>query len=91
MDLYRQFGTITQDGKFKEQGLRDGINNKHDGQKRQGFFEMKCTTETIDALDIYWFVTFDKDNQDVPGYVEGLLMQSYFNVHGQLPPWNKCF
>jgi hypothetical protein len=84
-------GTITQDGKFKEQGLRGGINNEHDGQKRQGFFEMKCISESIDGLDIYWFVTFDKDIQDVPGYVEGLLMQNYFDVHGQLPPWNKCF
>jgi hypothetical protein len=84
-------GTIEQNGKFKEQGLRGRINNKHDGQKRQSYFELKCTAEDIDSLDIYWFVTFDKDNQDVPGYVEGLLMQNYFDVHGQLPLWNKCF
>jgi hypothetical protein len=33
----------------------------------------------------------DKSNSDVPGYVEGLLMQRYFEVHGKLPSWNICF
>ncbi|MBL0053017.1 MAG: hypothetical protein IPP29_16660 [Bacteroidetes bacterium] len=31
--------------------------------------------KNIDGLDIYWFVTMDKTNNDLPGYVEGLLMQ----------------
>ena len=54
-------------------------------------FENKMTEENIDALDIYWFVTMDKTNNDLPGYVEGILMQRYFDIHGKLPPWNKCF
>ena len=40
----------------------------------------------IDALDIYWFVTFDDKNKILPGYVEGLLLKRYFEVHGTLPP-----
>jgi len=47
--------------------------------------------ENIDGLDIYWFVTFDKTNRDLPGYVEGLIMQIYFERYGSLPAWNNSF
>ena len=84
-------GTINQSGTFKDQLLRGRINNKHDGVKRQVFFDQKMTEENIDALDIYWFVTMDDSYSDLPGYVEGLLMQRYFDIYGNLPLWNKCF
>lgn len=84
-------GTIMQHGKFKDQMLRGRINNNQDGMKRQEFFETKIKDENIDALDIYWFVTVDKSHNDLPGYVEGLLMQRYFEVYGKLPAWNKYF
>lgn len=84
-------GTIMQNGEFKEQLLRDWINNKQDGIKRQIYFEQKIEEENIDALDIYWFVTMDNKRSDLPGYVEGLLLQRYFEVYGSLPPWNTCY
>jgi hypothetical protein len=84
-------GTINQDGTCKDQLLRGRINNKHNGMKRQEFFEQKMMNEDIDGLNIYWFATIDKHSNDLPGYVEGLLMQRYFDVHGMLPSWNKCF
>ncbi len=84
-------GTITQSGQFKDQLLRGRINNKQDGMKRQNFFDQKMIDENIDGLDIYWFVTMDKKNNDLPGYVEGLLIQRFFEVHGRLPVWNKDF
>ena len=84
-------GTINQPGIFKDQLLKSRINNKSNGIKRQEYFEQKITEENIDGLDIYWFVTMDKTSNHLPGYVEGLLMQRYFEVHGKLPPWNKCF
>ncbi len=60
--------------------------------KNQGhFFDQKINAETIDALDIYWFVTMDENHQDLPAYVEALLMQRFFEVHGRLPLWNKEF
>ena len=82
-------GTILQSGKFRDQLLRGRINNKQGGLKRHEYFDMKIREEKIDALDIYWFVTMDEGHNDLPGYVEGLLMQRYFEVHGKLPPWNK--
>ncbi len=84
-------GTINQKGRFSNQLLRGRLNNEHDGMKRQNYFEQKMKQEGIDALDIYWFVTFDENNQDLPGYVEGILMQRYFEMYGTLPPWNKKF
>lgn len=54
-------------------------------------WDKKMKDEHIDALDIYWFVTQDEKHQDLPIYVEGLLMQRYFEVHGDVPPWNEDF
>ena len=78
-------GTIQQNGRFKEQGLRGSIN------KHLDYFDMKCRKEKIDALDIYWYVTVDENTNDLPGFVEGLLMQRFFEVYGCLPEWNKDY
>ena len=84
-------GTILQNGQFKDQLLRGRINNKQNGMKRQDLFNKKITDENIDGLDIHWFVTMDNDNNDLPGYVEGLLIQRYYEVNGELPLWNLDF
>lgn len=82
-------GTILQNGSFKEQGLNGRLNNKQEGIKRESFFNEKCINENIDVLGIYWYVTFDKKTQDLPGFVEGTILQRHFEVYGQLPLWNK--
>lgn len=84
-------GTIMQSGEFKDQLLRGRLNNKQAGIKRQQFFDLKLEQENIDCLDIYWFVTFDHVHQDLPGYVEGVLMQRFYEVYSSLPEWNKDF
>jgi len=84
-------GTIQQNGIFKDQGLKSRLNGKQDGIEKQDFFETLFLKENIDALDIYWFVTLDAKSRDLPGYVEGLLIQRFFQVHGRLPLWNKEF
>lgn len=78
-------GTITQTGVFKEQLLRGRINNKQEGMPRKEFFEKKLGEEQIDGLDIYWFVSLDQTNHDLPGYLEGLLMQRFYERQGKLP------
>ena len=82
-------GTIHPDGSLKNQLLKGHLNNKQEGILRQEFFEKKMHEENIDALDIYWFVTMDKMNNDLPGYVEGLLLQRHYEIYGRLPEWNK--
>jgi len=84
-------GTIQQDGKPKDQGLRKRLNNTHQGLNRQEYFNTKIEEENIEALDIYWYVTFDDDYRDLPSFVEGLLIQKFFDLYGQLPIWNLEF
>jgi len=84
-------GSILQNGNFKDQLLFKRLNNKQEGVKRQIFFDAKILKEDINSLNIYWFVTIDENNNDLPGYVEGLLMQRFYEVYGCLPAWNKCF
>ncbi len=82
-------GAIQQNGNFNEQGLNDRLNNKREGINLENFFNKKCVKENIDALDIYWYVSFDSKNHDLPEFVEGTILQRHFEVHGQLPYWNK--
>ncbi|MCC5915755.1 MAG: hypothetical protein JJU02_00360 [Cryomorphaceae bacterium] len=84
-------GAVLQNGDFIDQSLRNCINNNQGGMKGQQYFEQKMEQEDIDGLDIYWFVTFDDHHQHLPGFVEGQIMQRYFDVNGCLPPWNKEF
>jgi len=86
-----RYGTVLQNGDFKNQMLRNGINGEQDVMKNQKYFEKKMVQEGIDGLDIYWFVTVDKHHQDLPGFVAGQIMQRYFDIHGCLPSWNKEF
>ncbi|WP_348811076.1 hypothetical protein [Flavobacterium maritimum] len=82
-------GTVLQDGSFKSQLLRGRLNNKQEGVKRQVYFDMKMDQENIDGLDIYWFVTVDDKNNDLPGFVEAVILQRFYETHGKLPEWNK--
>jgi len=84
-------GTMKTSGKFGDQQLNERLNNTQEKMPRQEYFERKIKEEDIDALDIYWFVTFDKNNQDLPSYVEGVLLQRYFEIYRRLPEWNKEF
>ena len=84
-------GMIQQNGQYKDQGLQGRLNNKQKGIERQDFFESRILKENIDALDIYWLVTLDTKSKDIPGFVEGLLIQRFFEINGRLPLWNKDF
>jgi len=84
-------GTINQKGQFSDQLLYGRINNKQNGVKRQQFFEDIMLKNEIDALDIYWFVTFDETHHHLPAYVEAVLLQRHFEMYGCLPEWNKSF
>ena len=56
---------------------------------QQEFLDIKMSETTIDALDIYWFVTMDIDHIDLPDYVLGLIMQTQYDVYGRLSEWNN--
>ena len=81
-------GTAAQPGSLKEpisQGLISSIST----EASQKFIQRKMIAEKIDGLDIYWFVTMDKHNNDLPEFAEALLKQRVYNIYGRLPPWNE--
>ena len=81
-------GTVNQDGTFKKQGLRKRLTNQHHGIRREDYFISKIADEEIDYIDIKWY---ELTSGVIPGYIEGMLIQEYFNKHGELPSWNDCF
>ncbi|MBL4863021.1 MAG: hypothetical protein JKY09_08405 [Crocinitomicaceae bacterium] len=56
---------------------------------QQSFFDKKIMEEGIDALDIYWFVTVDEENQDLPAFVETKLSEGYVENMGEPALWNQ--
>jgi len=47
--------------------------------------------EKIEALDVYWYDTFNSKNMDIPVFLKAIIMQQFYKVHGRLPRWNKEF
>jgi len=73
--------------KADNQTLNALFNDREKGITLHHFFDKKIKEETIDALDIYWFVT-DNDN---PSEVANKVLQNHYDLFGSLPDWNKLF
>lgn len=84
----RAAGVVNQNGECISPLLRGSFSEKQDGLALQEFFEEVIEQQEIDALDIYWFVTFDKKHHHMPSYVEASLLQTHFDTYGRLPLWN---
>lgn len=87
-------GKIIQNGQLKARvgGLFDRIvNGKQFDDARKKSWAAQVKKERIEALDIYWYETINKDIGDIPTYVEAVCMQRYFEIYGELPRWNVAF
>ena len=87
-------GKILQNGhkKVRVGGMCDRlINGKQFDDARKRSWKKKIIEENIEALDIYWYETFDKVNSDIPNTVEGILIQRFYEIYGVLPKWNKAY
>ena len=86
-------GKIQNNGTIKHRtgGLYDRIVNGHQFGKvpRKKSWKLKLINEKIDALDIYWYVTVDSENMDIPVFIEATIIQRFFEFNGRLPRWNK--
>lgn len=78
------------DIQHRKDGLRGRfLTGKQFGDRRQITWPIQMKSESIDALDVYWYVTHGKYDKDFPRDIEIKLLQEYFNVFGKLPRWNK--
>ena len=84
-------GTISQNGEFSKQALKQRLLNKQDGMKRQDFFDSRIEKEQLDGIKVEWYVTVDKGKIVLPGYVEAVLLQTFYTAFGKLPKWNEKF
>lgn len=85
-------GTMHQNGKFGKQLMKRRFQNMQNSKtRRQDYLDIAIEKSKLDGIKVNWYVTFDKFHQDLPMYVEGLLIQKYFDKHKVLPIWNKVF
>lgn len=91
-------GHIKNDGNLSTRstgggGIYGRIVNGHQFGKVKRFQSIpnQMLLENISELKFEWFETFNCDIKHSPIYVESLLLQHYFDVHGKLPKWNKKF
>jgi len=85
-------GKITQNGMIKNRkgGIYDRlVNGKQFGEIRNRAWNKQMIIEEIEALDVYWYETFDKNNNDIPAMTEGKIIQQFYEIYGKLPKWNK--
>lgn len=86
-------------GRLKNNGIKEtgnGFLNEfldgiHFGGSREKTWKEKLASENIEALDIYWFETFNEIVQDLPAMVQGQVLQEYYDLHGNLPEWNEIY
>lgn len=79
-------GTIEKYGEHPKQGLKGKINNKPDQMEAT---LMKLIEEpNVDKIIIKWYELYE---DYLPGYIEGCLIQSYYDINRRLPFLNKAF
>jgi hypothetical protein len=81
-------GMLQNNGTLKKySSLFESINNE--AQQMSWIKRMK--QEKTDALDIYWYETFNQKIKDVPSFIKALLLKIHIDIYGQLPSWNPEF
>jgi hypothetical protein len=72
-------------------GIKDRIvNGKHfNRMARRKSWPQQIKLEGIEALDIYWYITYDGKNKDFPEDVERTLIQNHISMLERLPRWNR--
>ena len=88
-------GTIQNDGtlKIKNGGLKDKIVEGHQFAKtgRKYSWPAQMKLESIDALEVVWYETFNVDVKAIPTAVEAQVLQSFLDENAKLPRWNVAF
>jgi hypothetical protein len=85
-------GKIDSIGKIKHRkgGLFGSlVNGKQFGDVRRISWSRKMKKEKIEAVDVYWYVTYNEKVKDNPLEIEKKLRQRYFEIYGRLPEWNE--
>ena len=71
-------------------GLRESIINGIGPQDepRSQAWAVKMLAEGIDALDIYWYVTYSGNLKNHPEGVQSMVLFQYAQIYDEFPAWN---
>lgn len=72
---------MRQDGSFKPQDLQKRLVNKEKGQSRKYVFGQRV----VDYGELLIEYVVLKSKSLIPGYLEALLLQAYYDEHNELP------
>ncbi|PYF71625.1 hypothetical protein B0O44_107240 [Pedobacter nutrimenti] len=83
------FGNANTEGHICD-GLRDNlVDGLHfDETSRKNCWPVQMFIEDIEALHVHWYVTYDGQYKDRPGYIKIKLLQVYQGIFGKIPRWN---
>lgn len=72
-------------------GLKEAIvHGRNPGKTpRAQEWPVKMLSQNIDALDIYWWITYKGNYKDRPVDVATLLLRIHKHIFGDIPEWNK--
>ena len=88
-------GTVQNDGtlKAKNGGLYDKIVNGHQFAKtaRKYSWKTQLKLEKIEAIEVFWYETYNDKTKVIPTFVEGQILQLFLKENGKLPKWNVAF
>jgi hypothetical protein len=84
-------GLVKEDGKLhmREGGIKERIINGEYGDINYNILWSKeMVDNSIDALDIYWYVTYEDTHTDCPKDVEDELFDRYYDLYEDEPAGN---
>jgi hypothetical protein len=85
-------GKIEKDGSLSNNSnLKDTIINANQFGKSPAHIAWKkqMTRENIEALNIYWYSTYNANNKDCPETLKKKLLRQHQDIFGSFPKWNK--
>jgi len=72
-------------------GLRDemvnGVEFSSDIPRKISWLS-QMEKENIEALDIYWYITYNDKHSDSPEKVENMLFETHYGIFQRIPSWN---
>ena len=78
--------------KHRKGGIRGRfLTGKQFGDRRCKTWPAKMKEENIEALDIYWWITYDGKVKHFPRDIEEKILRKHHAIFGNLPAWNKVF
>lgn len=69
-----------------QSGIRSKLTRKSKNNPHDNFLKEQIKTNEYKGLLIWWYATMQDGHNDLPSYVSNLILNTYFQEAGKLPP-----